>query len=151
MKNIFSKKLSVIISIVLIAVMALVVGCSKNSDGTTTSTENTSVADTANVTPTEVGEGEKSFTFTVVDLNGKKTVFSVSTNKETVGEALQELKLIDGEESEFGLYVKTVNGITVDYDKDKKYWAFYENDSLASVGADSTKITNGGSYTFKAE
>ena len=37
------------------------------------------------------------------------------------------------------------------YDKDGKYWAFYENGAYASAGVDSTNITEGAVYAFKAE
>ena len=59
--------------------------------------------------------------------------------------------LIAGEDSEYGLYVKTVNGVTVDYDTDGKYWAFYVDGEYAATGVDSTDITAGATYTFKAE
>ena len=59
--------------------------------------------------------------------------------------------LIDGEVGEFGLYVKTVNGITADYDKDGKYWAFYINGEYAQPGVDSIEITEGDSYSFQVE
>lgn len=98
-----------------------------------------------------LGEGSTEFPFTVVDKEGKETSFEIHTDKETVGEALEELGLIAGEESEYGLYVKTVNGITLDYDTDGMYWAFYINEEYASAGVDSTAITKGDSYTFKAE
>jgi len=65
-----------------------------------------------------------------VDKEGSETQFEIHTEKETVGEALVELGLIAGEESEYGLYVKTVNGITADYDKDGVYWRFI---SMAST------------------
>ena len=69
----------------------------------------------------------------------------------SVGAALQELELIDGEEGQYGLYVTTVNGITVDYDKDGMYWAFYVNDEYAQTGVDATEIKEGDSYALKAE
>lgn len=100
---------------------------------------------------TTLGEGETSFVFTVVDANGNKTVFNISTNKKIVGEALKEHKLIDGEEGQFGLYVKTVNSISYDYDKDGKYWAFYVDGEYAQTGVDKTEIKKGSSYMFKAE
>ena len=59
--------------------------------------------------------------------------------------------LIAGEDSDYGLYVKTVNGVTVDYDTDGKYWAFYVDGEYAATGVDSTDITAGATYTFKAE
>ncbi|MEG1743913.1 MAG: DUF4430 domain-containing protein, partial [Clostridia bacterium] len=88
----------------------------------------------------EVGQGEKNFTFEVVLQDGSKTNFAVKTNEKTVGAALVALKLIDGEDGEYGLYVKTVNGTTVDYDTDKAYWAFYVNGAYASSGVDKTDI-----------
>ena len=71
--------------------------------------------------------------------------------KTTVGDALVELGMIEGEESEYGLYVKTVNGVTADYDKDGVYWAFYIDGEYASSGVDSTEITEGSTYSFKME
>lgn len=98
-----------------------------------------------------VGEGNTVFPFTVVDKDGNETEFEIHTDKETVGEALEELGLIAGDEGEYGLYVKTVNGITADYDADGVYWAFYVNGEYAATGVDSTPIAEGESYSFKAE
>ena len=87
----------------------------------------------------------------VTDKDGNETQFEIHTDKETVGEALQELNLIDGEEGEYGLFVKTVNGITADYDTDGVYWAFYVNGEYATSGVDVTQITEGDSYALKVE
>lgn len=97
------------------------------------------------------GEGNTKFDFTVVDKERNETQFEIHTDKETVGEALSELGLIDGEEGQYGLYVKTVNGITADYDKDGVYWAFYINDEYATAGIDATAITEGDSYSLRIE
>ena len=91
---------------------------------------------------------------TILPLTGDlkvSTAFQIHTDKTTVGDALVELGLIEGEESEYGLYVKTVNGVTVDYDTDGKYWAFYVDGAYAQTGADSTEVTAGATYTFKVE
>lgn len=101
--------------------------------------------------PQQLGEGGTQFNFTVSDKDGKETVFEIHTDKQIVGDALSELGLIEGEESEYGLFVKTVNGITADYDKDGVYWAFYINGEYASTGVDSTAITEGDSYSFRVE
>lgn len=98
-----------------------------------------------------LGEGETTFLFTVTDREGSETQFEVHTDKTTVGEALLELGLIAGDDSEYGLYVKTVNGITVDYDTDGAYWAFYINGEYALTGVDSTTIAEGATYSFKVE
>lgn len=148
--KIFSKKLLVTLSIVLIAVMALVIaGCTNNKTDEPTTTE--SVQTTEKPSVIHKGEGENAFVFIVTDADGNNTHFMIKSDKETVGEALMELGLISGEEGQYGLYVKTVNGITLDYDKDKMYWAFYEENNYANQGVDQTPITEGGVYTFKAE
>ena len=47
--------------------------------------------------------------------------------------------------------MKTVNGITLDYETDGMYWAFYVNDTMAPTGVDITEIKTGEVYSFKAE
>ena len=98
-----------------------------------------------------VGEGSTMFLLTVVDADGAETQFEVHTDQETVGAALTELKLIDGEDGEYGLYVTSVNGVTVDFEKDGAYWAFYINGEYAQTGVDATPIAEGESYSFKVE
>ena len=139
------------ICMMLIVVMALtIVACGANN-------QKDSVQPSTNVQNTEendgniLGEGQTKFTFTVVDKDGNETAFEIHTDKENVGDALLEHDLIAGDESEYGLYVKTVNGITADYDVDQTYWAFYVNDEYAQTGVDSTTITAGDSYSFKVE
>ena len=94
---------------------------------------------------------KKEFSFMVVDADGNEKAYTVQTEKETVGDALLEKGLIDGEKGAYGLYVKTVDGITLDFDKDGKYWAFYVNDTYAAKGVDATQIEDGVAYAFKAE
>ena len=69
----------------------------------------------------------------------------------TVGDALLEHNLIEGEDGDYGLYVKKVNGITADYDADKTYWAFYIDGEYAMTGVDATDVEAGKTYTFKVE
>ena len=98
-----------------------------------------------------LGEGNTTFYFSVVDRQGKEKKFEIHTDKKKVGDALSEIKIIDGKEGDYGLYVITVNGITADYDKDGTYWAFYIGDKYAQTGVDSTEIEDGESYSFKLE
>ncbi|MCM1047078.1 MAG: DUF4430 domain-containing protein [Clostridiales bacterium] len=139
------KLLPFVLCIVLTVAMALfTTGCNGTGDNETGN--NVSVEDAQ-----QLGEGSMQFMFTVVDKDGVLTEFEIHTDKETVGEALLELELIAGDESEYGLYVKTVNGITADYDKDGVYWAFYVDGEYATSGVDSTAVTDGASYAFKVE
>lgn len=123
---------------------------STSSDTTVQKESDSDTPDTADSSLIKVGEGNTEFKFTVFD-GEKETVFLVKTDKNTVGEALLDAELISGEEGAYGLYVKTVNGVTADYDKDGKYWAFYINGEYAMSGVDSTNINEGDSYTFKIE
>ena len=96
--------------------------------------------------------GEGAITFTVDVVVAEQSVrFTVSTDKETVGAALIEHGLIDGEMGAYGLYVKKVNGITADYDVDGSYWAFYIDGEYAMSGVDTTPITEGASYELRYE
>ena len=100
---------------------------------------------------TVIGEGETKFFFTVMDQEGTETSFEIHTDKDIVGEALLELGLISGEESEFGLFVKSVNGIVADFEIDGTYWAFYVNGEYAMAGVDTTTIEEDASYMLKVE
>ncbi len=145
------KALSLLVCIVLIAAIALsTAGCGDNKKPSG-NTENPSSSQTSETGKTVKGEGATVFDFTVVDKEGKEIAFEIHTDKETVGEALLELGLIAGEESTYGLYVKTVNGQTLDYNTDKMFWAFYENGKFAASGVDTTKIVTGTKYEFRAD
>ena len=99
----------------------------------------------------ELGEGSVKFGFVVVDGDGNETDYVIHTDAETVGDALLEQNLIEGDDSEYGLYVKTVNGVTADYDTDGTYWAFYVNGEYAATGVDSTPVNDGDVYMFQVE
>lgn len=151
------KKYLSLIFAILILISALLIMTACNNDSVTngnadeTSISATSQKATAPPGSKVVGEGETSFVFSVIDAEGQETYFDVYTDKTTVGEALLDCGLIAGDQRDYGLYVKTVNGITLDYDKDGKYWAFYVNGGYAATGVDLTQITAGEAYCFKAE
>ena len=93
---------------------------------------------------------EKTFVFEAFDLDGTKLFGdSITTSCATVGEALQEKGLISGENGQYGLYVKTVCGVTADYDSDGSYWAFYIGEDYARTGVDSTAIETDAVYSLR--
>lgn len=98
-----------------------------------------------------IGEGAKTFPLEITDKDGNTVHVTINTDEETVGAALLALNLVEGEDSDFGLYVKTVNGITADYDVDGTYWAFYINGGYAMTGVDQTPIVDGETYTLIVE
>ena len=98
-----------------------------------------------------LGSGAVAFTLVIVDREGETTTVEVRTDEETVGAALLAHGLIAGENGDYGLYVKTVNGITADYDVDKTYWGFYIDGEYAMTGVDATEAVAGTTYTLKVE
>ena len=159
------KLTSMLLSMMLIVAMAFTAtGCGNKTEAPATEikteTEAAVVEGTETVLATEesteadvieLGEGSVKFAFIVVDGDGNETDFVIHTDAKTVGDALLEQNLIEGDDSEYGLYVKTVNGVTADYDTDGTYWAFYINDEYASTGVDSTPVTDGDIYMFRVE
>ena len=169
MKHNFKALVCLLLAVLLAA--AVLTGCAQNNNGADTEapkpaqTEGTQAAAPAETTaapaettaapaepdrPVELGEGDKLFYFNVSFSNGETASYAIHTDAETVGEALLALELIAGEDSQYGLYVKTVGEETLDYNTDGKYWAFYENGEYASTGVDSTVITEGATYAFTA-
>ena len=128
-KKTMNKMMRLILCTVLIAVMALMAaGCGSKSAETTAP--------------------GVSFTFVVTDLEGNESTFDITTSKATVGEALLDEGLIVGEDSEYGLYVTSVNGMAADWDNDQTYWAFYIDGEYAMTGIDATEIVDGSTYSL---
>ncbi len=141
------KALYILTAMTLIAAMSITVtGCGK-SDGTTV----TGFTVVGNQELEPIGEGENEFTFLVTDAEGSTHGYEVHTDETVVGKALLSLGLIEGEDGDYGLYVKTVDGITLDFDTDGKYWAFYADGAYANSGVDTTDIDPDTAYEFRAE
>ena len=94
---------------------------------------------------TELGEGATTITVEVT-AEDKTVTFTVHTDAEFLGDALQENGLLEGEESEYGLFVKAVNGIVADYDADGYYWAPSKAGEYLMTGVDDTLIADGEQY-----
>ena len=140
------KTMTKLLALALAVLMALSLSaCGKKDSGAADKVE-LPVADGA-----VIGQGAMAITVQVTGADGKTVTFTVNTDEETVGAALLGLGVIAGDNSEYGLYVKTVNGETADYDKDGAYWAFYINGEYASVGVDYAAPEAGATYGFQVE
>lgn len=134
-KTTFTKALSCILCIVLVAAMALLT---------------TSCSGKKNEKEAEASSAETvKFTLIVKDINGNEEKFELESSKTYLLDALLDEKLVDGEDQSAGFYVKKVNGITADYDIDQTYWAFYINGEYAMKGVDKTPIEDGAVYSLE--
>ncbi len=94
---------------------------------------------------TVIGEGATTFELEVIC--GKNSVtFTVNTDETNLGTALQSAGLVEGDNGEYGLYVKKVNGVTADYDANMCYWSFTKNGEMMMTGIDGEEIEAGAHY-----
>ncbi len=100
------------------------------------------------LTDTELGQGSKNL-IVEVKAGDQSVKFTVHTDETTVGDALLTNGLIVGDEGDYGLYIKEVNGIVADYDVDQSYWAFYVDGEYATAGVDSTEIAEESVYKLE--
>lgn len=93
-------------------------------------------------------QGAKAVTITVVDDQGASSDYEVHTDAEYLRQAMEEAEglTFDGAESEYGMMVETVNGVTADYSTDGAYWAFFVDDAYCEYGIDSQPISDGELY-----
>lgn len=84
----------------------------------------------------ETQQGGKEITINVDHLNGDDTTFTIHTDEEYLRGALEQEDLIEGTESEYGLYVLTVDGETAD-ESEQQWWGYSVNGTFAELGVDS--------------
>ena len=152
---------SLCLALTMVLPMAACTGTPEETTGatggeTTGATDNVTTEGTGGET-TEIpadgstlGEGQHSFTFQVTMTDGTAYNYTIQTDAETVGQALLDLGLIDGDQGDYGLYVTTVLGVTLDYTADGYWWALSENGTDTTVGVDGLTVTDGSTYAFTA-
>ncbi len=129
------------ISLVLLAFLCLLSACKGNTNQEAYSTE-TAVF----TSDTELGQGSKTVIVKLIDNKNNTVTLTIHTEAKYLGSALKEHKIIAGEESSTGIYIKYVNGIRADYDIDKAYWSFSKNGEYMMNGVDQTEINDGENY-----
>jgi len=88
---------------------------------------------------------EKTITVEVVPLDGNSTETNITTEAKFLRGALEEANMVEGSESEYGLFVTSVNGIAAD-DTKEQWWSFTKNGEMLNTGVDSTPIADGEHY-----
>ena len=94
---------------------------------------------------TTLGKGAKTFSL-IVEAGEQSVTFTVKTDEEMLDKALLGVELIQGEDSQYGLTVITVNGIDAVWERDNAYWAIYIGEDYAPVGISSIEVESGATY-----
>ena len=94
----------------------------------------------------ETAEGSKTVTVEVTHADGSTVAFTYQTDLEYLGELLQQEGLISGSAGDYGLFVETVDGESVDYAKNQSWWRLTCNGEDAATGADAAILHAGDHY-----
>ena len=91
--------------------------------------------------------GDKNITVTVVHGDESTKEFAINTSAENLRAACEEQGLIAGEDSDYGLYVLTVDGETAD-EAQQQWWCITKAGEMLMTGVDDTMIADGEQYEF---
>jgi len=91
-------------------------------------------------------EGEKTISVSVIHSDGSEKSFTLLTKAETLGDALREAELVDGDMGSYGMYVTLADGELADWDENESWWCFTQSGVFMNTGVDSTMIRDGDEY-----
>ena len=89
--------------------------------------------------------GAKTITVSIVNAKASNRELTIHTDAEYLRPALEQEKLIAGEESAYGFFVKTVNGYTANGDA-QEWWCFTKGGESLTTGVDATPIADGDQF-----
>ena len=93
----------------------------------------------------DLGEGDTTY-YLRFKTEKYDITFTVHTNETNLGQSLRKTGIVEGDEEEYGLYIKKVNGVRADYNEDKAYWGLYIDGEAAMSGVDGITIAEGETY-----
>lgn len=101
----------------------------------------------------DIKEGSKSITVQVVDDQGETTTYTHKTDAFFLMQALKEIDglNIEGDEGDYGMYIKSINGLQAVYEIDNAYWSIYVNGAYATQGADTQPVADGDTFKLSYE
>lgn len=90
-------------------------------------------------------DGEKTITVQIISSPQNTKTIQINTNADYLRTALEDQALIQGEESAYGLYVSTVDGIAAD-ESLQQWWCFTKDGEEIYTGVDTTPIRDGDNF-----
>jgi hypothetical protein len=93
-------------------------------------------------------EGDKTIQVEIVIEDEIVRTVEINTDAQFLRQALDEANLIDGNETEFGFWITTVNGRLAD-DGNQEWWALSVNGDFAMYGVDEMPVADGDIFEFR--
>lgn len=90
-------------------------------------------------------EGAKALTITVIHGDESEKVFELHTDAEYLAQALVENEIVEDNQSDYGLYILTADGETVD-EANQEWWCLTKGGEAMMTGASDTPIADGERY-----
>lgn len=94
----------------------------------------------------ETSAGSKTVTIEVAAPDYSNT-HKIKTDAEFLGDALKEEGIIEGEESQYGLFITSVDSIKAD-DSKQQWWCITKGGADVMTGVDVTPIADGDTFEF---
>ena len=89
--------------------------------------------------------GTKTITVEVVHKDESRKEFKITTSAENLRGALDQENLVQGSESEYGLFIETVDGETAD-SANQEWWAVTKDGTMTETGVEGVMIADGEHY-----
>ena len=86
--------------------------------------------------------GAKELTIVVVHGDESQKTFDIHTDAEYLDQALTENEIASGSDSEYGLFITTVDGETAD-DSQQQWWCITKGGETVNTSAEQTPIADG--------
>ena len=108
------------------------------------------------LTAPKTSEGSKQVVVEVVNKESESKKYEIKTDSKYLSDLMDELQSesdfsYEASNSEYGMYIESVNGEKADYSSDGAYWAIYVNGEYGQFGADQQPVNDGETYSFVYE
>jgi hypothetical protein len=91
--------------------------------------------------------GSKTITVDISHKDGTTNTFTIKTDEEYLRGALEQENLIFGTDSDYGIYILTMDGETVD-EANMEWWGYTKSGEQVNYGVDTCPILDGDHYEF---
>ncbi len=104
----------------------------------------------------KISKGSKAVVIEVLNKESDLKTYKIKTDAEYLVDVMNELQdsqdfSYEGSESDYGLYITSINGQEAVYETDGSYWSIYVNNEYGMYGADQQPVNDGDTYRFAYE